>query len=187
MPVGCWNAKQEEAKHLCDGSFSTTVNVRRKKWHVHTCHRKYGLMSVELWDGFQGTTKVTPWHGWHAVWPWSFIIIPLKYLMSVVYTTSEGGGVSIVSPSVVALYVQKNVCHHWQDGDNRNGMLAFAGKHNQTDTTCHLVLWQHTDQHAALVTFHCKCILVTLIWWFESVCSAVHLNSTVESFVHELN
>lgn len=52
--------------------------------------------------------------------------------MSVVYTTSEGGGVSIVSLSVVALYVQKKVCHHRQDGDNRNGMLGFAGKHRLT-------------------------------------------------------
>lgn len=94
--------------------------------------------------------------------------VPFKCWMSVVDTTSAGGDVSIVSLAVVVLYVQKKVCHRGRYGDNRNGMLASAGKHAvRTTRQAPRVLWQHTDQRAALVTFHCKCILVTLMWGFR--------------------
>lgn len=64
--------------------------------------------------------------------------------MSVVYTTPAGGGVFIVSLSVVALYVQ------------RGSMVTIEV--TCWPLSCHL-LWQHTDQHAALIFFQIKCVV----------------------------
>lgn len=52
--------------------------------------------------------------------------------------------------SVVRSIGSKERLSSRQYGDNRNDMLAFAGKHSQTDMTAVLVLWQHADQHAHL-------------------------------------